>query len=58
MEVLIRKSLDGSDPDVDGMDFFTSRYAVAAAADAVRALDGSWPDAGPDYIDFDEGRAR
>ncbi len=58
IEVSIRRSMDGSDPDVDELDFFTSRYAIAAAADAVHALDGSWPDAGPDYVDFDEGRVR
>jgi hypothetical protein len=42
LEVTVRTDVNDPESEVDGLNFDTSRYALASAADAVRALDGSW----------------
>jgi hypothetical protein len=50
LEIMVVEDPDASVIEHDGLDFETSRATLAACAQAVRGLDGSWPDVG----EFDE----
>jgi hypothetical protein len=50
LEITVIEDLDASVVEHDGLNFETSRATLAACAQSVRCLDGSWPDGD----DFDE----
>lgn len=49
LEITVVEDLDAEVAQYDGLDFETSRATLAACAQSVRCLDGSWPDAADDF---------